>query len=225
MKTAMILAAGRGERLRPLTDTQPKALCCIHDIPVIEYHIRQLAQAGFTKIVINHAYLGEKIRQHLKNGERFNVQIIYSPEPPGGLETGGGIVNALELLGNEPFVTVNADIVTHYDFSKLKLPKNQKAHLVLVNTPSYRTHSDFGLSNTGLVDNNNKNYLFSGIACYHPNLFFSLKPGRFSITPLLRQLATEKQLSGEIYPGCWVDIGSHEQLKNAQEITALQEFP
>lgn len=219
MKTAMILAAGRGERLRPLTDTQPKALCCIHDIPIIEYHIQHLAQAGFTKIIINHAYLGEKIRQHLKNGDRWNVQIIYSPEPPGGLETGGGIVNALKLLGDEPFITVNADIVTDYDFSTLKLPNDQNAHLVLVNPPLYRTHFDFGLSNSGFVDNNNKKYLFSGIACYHPKLFISLKPGRFSITPLLRQLATENQLSGEIYLGRWIDIGSPEQLKNAREIT------
>jgi MurNAc alpha-1-phosphate uridylyltransferase len=221
MKTAMILAAGRGERLRPLTDTQPKALCVVGGKPIIEHHIINLVRAGFKTIVINHAYLGGKIRQQLGNGERWNTRIIYSPEPPGGLETGGGIVNALRLLGDEPFITVNADIVTDYDYSKLTLPKGKQAHLVLVNTPSHRAYSDFGLSSQGSVENANKNHLFSGIACYHPTLFCTLKPGRFSITPMLKQLASNGQLSGELHTGQWIDIGSPEQLMLAESWLGL----
>ena len=212
MKTAMILAAGRGERLRPLTNTTPKALCTIHGTPLIEHHIKALATAGFEKIVINHAYLGGNIRQQLGFGERWNIQISYSPEPPGGLETGGGIFNALEQLGTEPFITVNADIVTDYNFRELALSNNNLAHLVLVPQPPYYAHADFELSKTGLLENDNKRYTYSGIACYHPSLFYNLKPGRYSITPMLRTLAQQQQASGELYEGRWIDIGSPEQL-------------
>ena len=216
MKTAMILAAGRGERLRPLTDVTPKALCKVHGIPLIEYHVANLAQAGFERIVINHAWLGGQIRQHLGNGIRWGIEICYAPEPPGGLETGGGIVNALPLLSDAPFLTVNADIFTNYNFASLSLPTHSLAHLIVVNKPAYALQGDFGLSSAGLVINHDRQYTFAGIACYRPNLFESLKPGRFSVTPLLRQLAMEGRLTGEIHTGSWMDIGSAERLQLAQ---------
>ncbi len=224
MKTAMIFAAGRGERLRPLTDTCPKALCEVHGVPLIEYHIRHLAKAGVNTILINHAYLGGAIRDYLGDGSRFDIQIMYCPEPPGALETGGAIVNARKLIGHEPFITVNADIFTDYDFSALSLSQNRLAHLVLVSQPSYYEHADFGLSKEGLLIQESKTFTFSGIACYNPALFESLKPGRFSITPLIKQQAEAKKVSGEIYQGQWIDIGTTERLKLAHHVD-LAHYP
>ena len=215
MKTAMILAAGRGERLKPRTNFRPKALCTVHNIPLIEYHVAKLAVAGFDRLIINHAYLGGQIRQHLGNGARWNIEIYYSPEPPGGLETGGGIVNALPLLGDQPFVTVNADIYTDYNFSSLTLPVTSLAHLVLVNKPSYSHQGDFGLSKSLQLEDTNRQYTFTGIACYRPELFKNYGPGRYSVTPLLRQLAINKQATGELYQGKWFDIGTPQRLELA----------
>ena len=212
MKIAMIFAAGRGERLRPITDVTPKAMCKINNIPLIEYHVKNLSKAGFERIVINHAHLGGKIRQYLGNGERFGVEICYSPEPPGALETLGGIINALPLLGNDSFVTVNADIFTDYNFAKLKLPAKSLAHLVLVEKPSYSQSGDFGLTKSSYIDNLKKTYTFSGIACYRQELFQNIKFCRSSITPLLRQLALNNEATGEIYKGKWFDIGTKERL-------------
>lgn len=219
MKTAMILAAGRGERLKPLTDLHPKALCTIHNTPLIEYHVAKLAHAGFKRVIVNHAYLGGKIREYLGHGDRFGLEIIYSPEPPGGLETGGGIVNALLLLGDSPFITINADIFTNYDFSSLKLPKSSLAHVVLVNKPIYSESGDFGLSSTHQIRNEDKQYTFSGIACYHPEFFNNCKPGRYSVSSLLRTMAANNLVSGEIHTGIWFDIGSAERLRLAEEST------
>lgn len=227
MNTAMILAAGRGERLRPFTDSTPKALCKINGIPLIEYHVTNLAKAGFQRIVINHAWLGGQIRQHLGSGARFGVEICYAPEPPGGLETGGGIVNALPLLGELPFLTVNADILTDYDFSSLKLPVTSMLHLILIDQrqnnhctpPADVQTGDFGLSSTGMIKNNNRQFTFSGIACYRPELFCHLKPGRYSVTPLLRDVAMRGLASGTIYHGKWFDIGSPERLQRAAAFT------
>lgn len=215
MKTALILAAGRGERLRPLTDIKPKALCEVHHIPLIEYHVMNLAKAGFKRLIVNHAHLGGQIREYLGNGSRWGVSIHYSPEPPGALETGGGIVNALTLLGHAPFVTVNADIFTDYDFSSLKLPQNSLIHLILIKKPPYQHHADFGLSETHHVDNNHKLYTFSGIACYHPACFKNSPPGRYSVTPLIRMLADKQQVTGTLYTGAWSDIGNLERLQKA----------
>lgn len=212
MKTAMILAAGRGERLRPLTASRPKALCLVHDIPLIEHHVSNLALAGFDHLVINLAYLGGQIRQHLGNGSRWGVCIDYSPEPPGGLETGGGIVNALPLLGNQAFLTVNADIFTDYPFASFQEPDNKMAHLVLVKKPPYLNQGDFGLSNNDHLMNTPKLYTFAGIATYRPELFANMEPGRYSVTPILRQLATDGLITAECYEGRWVDIGSPERL-------------
>lgn len=218
----MIFAAGRGERLKPLTDSCPKALCTVCGIPLIEYHIQHLALAKFKTIVINLAHLGSMIRDHLGNGSRWNINIVYSPEPPGALETGGAMVNAYHLLKDEPFVTVNADIVTDYDFTRLSLPKDKLAHLVLVNQPAYYVHADFGLSEHGLLSLNNKQYTFSGIACYHPDILENLKPGRFSMTPIIKQYIAQELVSGEVYPGQWLDIGSADRLKMANQQTKTE---
>jgi MurNAc alpha-1-phosphate uridylyltransferase len=217
MKTAMIFSAGRGERLRPLTDTCPKPLCKIQGIPLIDYHMKHLAAAGFQKIVVNLAHLGGEIRAHLGNGARFGVNVIYSPEPPGALETGGGIINALGLLDDDAFVTVNADIYTDYSFQNLHCPPQRLAHLVLVPKPDDFARADFGLSAEGQLSNENRLYTFTGIACYRSAFFADLKPGRFSITPHLRQQADKNCVSAEIYRGGrWIDIGSPARLQAAQ---------
>ncbi|KTD07961.1 N-acetylmuramate alpha-1-phosphate uridylyltransferase MurU [Legionella jamestowniensis] len=217
MKTAMILAAGRGERLRPLTDYIPKALCKVHNKPLIEYHVARLAQCGFERLVINHAHLGSQIRRYLRDGSQWNIEICYAPEPPGGLETGGGIYNALPLLGKEPFLTVNADIITDYDFNALQLPANAMAKLVLVANPAHNCKGDFGLQQQRLT--NEKTYTFPGIACYRPEAFHHCHAGRYSVIPLVRRLAHENKAAGEFYEGLWIDIGSPERLRLANTLT------
>lgn len=221
VKTAMILAAGRGERLRPITDKQPKAMCTVHGVPLIEHHVKRLAEAGFERIIINHAYLGGQIRQHLGLGQRFGVEICYSPEPPGGLETAGGIINALPLWESSELVTVNADIYTDYPIVALKRPEASLAHLVLVKKPPYFDHGDFGLTHSQLLLNQDKRYTFSGIACYHRSLFAKHPPCRSSLTPLLRQLATDQRASGELYEGPWIDIGTADRLRQANRSEGL----
>lgn len=213
MKTAFIFAAGRGERLKPLTDHKPKALCTIHGIPLIEYHVQNLARAGFERLIINHAYLGGQIKQHFSHGAPFGLEILYAPEPPGGLETGGGIVNVLSLLGSEPFATINADIVTDFPFDTLCLPASGLTHLVLIKTPSYLLQADFGLNTARYVENTHRQYTFSGIACHHPRRFQSLHPGRYSLTPLLRFWANHHEVSGEVYEGEWCDVGTPDRLE------------
>lgn len=213
MTTALIFAAGRGERLRPLTDTLPKALCRVRGISLIEHHLTALASAGFKRIVINHAHLGGLIRAQLGDGSRWGVQIIYSPEPPGALETGGGLVNALPHLGHEPFLTVNADIVTDYPFASLQDLPDSPAHLVLVKIPKHHASGDFGLTQESRLSNINRQYTFSGIARYRPEIFNTHRPGRYSITPFLRQLADEQRATAEIYDGEWCDVGTPEQLR------------
>lgn len=216
MKTAMILAAGRGERLRPLTGEIPKAMCLVKGIPLIEHHVINLANAGFKRLIINHAYLGDQIRSHLGNGSRWAVDICYSPEPPGGLETGGGIVNALPLLGKEPFLTVNADIYTDFSFNTLSLPEQSLVHLVLGKNPSHNSGGDFGLCQSRIL-NDKRQYTFLGIACYHPDAFNSCRMGRYSVTPVLRSLAAQQKASGGIYGGSWIDIGTVERLHRANQ--------
>lgn len=215
MNTAMILAAGRGERLRPLTDKIPKPMCLVQNIPLIEHHVANLARAGFNNIIINHAYLGGQIRHYLGNGARWNVSIHYSPEPPGGLETAGGIINALPLLGTKPFVTVNADIYTDFDFTQLQLMQIKHMHLVLIKKNStLGHHGDFGLQDDKLI-NEALDYTFSGIACYHPQVFSSYCSGRYSITPLIRAFAQKRLVSANEHRGIWFDIGSLERLAAA----------
>lgn len=219
MKTAMILAAGRGDRLRPITDKVTKAMCLVHNRPLIEHHVVNLANHGFERIIINHAYLGGQIRRHLGTGARWGVELYYSPEPPGGLETGGGIYNALPLLGQDPFVTINADVFTDYHFESIILPQSAWAHLILVPNPDHNHNGDFGLAQNSLLSNQNKQYTFAGIACYRPEVFQSFTLGRYSVTPLLQNLAQKDLATGSLYEGKWIDIGSLQRLQLANTLT------
>ncbi|OGV39851.1 MAG: mannose-1-phosphate guanylyltransferase [Legionellales bacterium RIFCSPHIGHO2_12_FULL_42_9] len=219
MRTALILAAGRGKRLRPLTDTLPKPLCRVQGVTLIEYHLIHLSQAGFTRIIINHAHLGDQIRQYLGNGSQWDVSILYSPEPPGALETGGGIYTALQRFGiNDPFITVNADILTDYPFAELKIPTASLAHLILVPNPKHNNQGDFGLDKQGALSNTNKQYTVAGIIGYRPKLFSHCEPGRYSVIPLIKKGIEKKQITGEVFKGQWQDIGSIERLDEANRL-------
>lgn len=209
---AMILAAGRGERMRPLTDQSPKPLLKVAGKPLIQYHIEALRDAGFRELVINHAWLGEQIVQYLGDGARFGVEIVYSPEPVGALETGGGIHHALTLLGDEAFLVVNGDIWTDYPFANLNHAPQQLVHLVLVDNPAHHQQGDFCLEN-GLVSDSGETALtFSGIGLYRPGFFAGHSPGKFPLAPLLREAMRSGQVSGEHYSGGWTDAGTPQRL-------------
>jgi len=217
MNTAFIFAAGRGTRLRPLTDSIPKALCTVGDIALIDYHLEKLSKnPNITRVLINHAYLGDQIRRHINQKKYSNLDIIYIPEPPGGLRTGGSLVYAKNKLGDKPFLAINADIFTDYDFSHIKPPATSLAHLVLIKTPPDHMPSDFGLTSTQLLSNSDKQYTFSGIACYHPKLFENKPLGRATIAPWLRDAASEGHATGEIHQGLWFDTGSPARLARAR---------
>ena len=216
---AMILAAGKGERMRPLTLTTPKPLIRVGGVPLIEYHLRALARAGFTEIVINHAWLGQQIEDHLGDGSRFGLSIRFSPEGE-PLETGGGIFRAMPLLGDDAFVVVNGDIWTDYDFSALRGPLKGLAHLVLVDNPEHHPAGDFiladGKVHAGQTPADNLTY--SGIAVLHPRLFDGCTGGAFKLAPLLRTAMAEGRVSGEHLKGHWVDVGTHERLAQVETL-------
>lgn len=216
---AMILAAGKGERMRPLTLTTPKPLIRVGGVPLIEYHLRALARAGFTDIVINHAWLGQQIEDHLGDGSRFGVSIRFSPEGE-PLETGGGIFRALPLLGDEAFVVVNGDIWTDYDFSTLRQPIEGLAHLVLVDNPEHHPEGDFTLADGKVHDGEPAadKLTYSGIAVLHPQLFDGCSEGAFRLAPLLRKAMAEGRVSGEHLKGHWVDVGTHERLAQVETL-------
>ena len=209
---AMILAAGRGERMRPLTDTSPKPLLRIGGQTMIERHVHALARVGITGLVINYAHLGEQIEQALGNGHAYGVDISYSPETGGALETGGGIFNALPLLGSDPFLVVNSDIWTDFAFEQLPSQPDGLAHLVMVDNPEHHPQGDFSLS-AGLLSQKGPAMLtFSGIGVYRPELFSGCTAGAFPLAPLLRRAMDGGQVSGEHYSGSWFDIGTPERL-------------
>ena len=216
---AMILAAGKGERMRPLTLTTPKPLVRAGGVPLIEYHLRALAAAGFTEIVINHAWLGQQIEDYLGDGLRYGVSIQYSAEGE-PLETGGGIFRALPLLGDEAFVVVNGDIWTDYDFSLLHQPIVGLAHLVLAENPAHHPSGDFQLMDGRVRDGQpgTTNLTYSGIAVLHPQLFEGCSTGAFKLAPLLRNAMAAGQVSGERLNGQWVDVGTHERLAEAEAL-------
>lgn len=213
---AMILAAGRGERMRPLTDRVPKPLLEAGGKPLIVHHLEALNAAGFSDIVVNLSWLGEQIRDLLGDGGDFGLNIEYSEEAE-ALETAGGIVQALPLLG-ERFVVVNADIFTDYDFSRLKNCRSP-AHLVLVNNPAHHAEGDFTLNETIVGRDGSPRYTFSGISQYHRDFFAGLSPGKQALAPLLFAAAARQQVSGELYQGLWVDIGTEERLAKANGLT------
>lgn len=214
----MILAAGLGERMRPLTDVTPKPLLKVGGIPLILWHIERLAHDDFTEIIINIAHLGHQIPEALGDGSEWGVKITYSDEQEeGALESAGGIVKALPLLGDEPFLVLNGDIWTDYDFqANRKLPEGILAHLILVPNPEHNSEGDFALNGQRVVDA--KQYTFSGIGYYSPKLFEGLPYGKNALAPLLRAAMKEGKVTGELYEGEWLDIGTPERLEllNAQ---------
>ncbi len=215
---AMILAAGKGERLRPLTLHTPKPLVRAGGVPLIEYHIRALAAAGFDELVINHAWLGEQIEAYLQDGARFGVRIRYSAEGE-PLETGGGILRALPLLGEAPFLVVNGDIWTEYDFARLRRPLAGLAHLVLVDNPEHNPAGDFVLCGERVsATGEGQPLTYSGMAVLHPALFAGQRPGAFRLAPLLREAMAQGQVSGERFAGPWVDVGTHERLAQVERL-------
>lgn len=216
---AMILAAGRGERLRPLTDTTPKPLIYAGKKRLIEYLIDSLVSAGFDELVINYAHLGEQFPQMLGDGTRYQATITYSPETNGGLETAGGIINALPLLGDQ-FLVINGDIWTDFDFTTLqdkKLAADCLCHLVMVNNPQHNPRGDFALNSKGLINlDEQPKYTFSGIAIYRKEMFAGLTNEKRPLKPLFEQAITEQKVTGELYQGNWSDIGTIERLKQLE---------
>lgn len=209
---AMILAAGRGERLRPVTDQLPKALVDVNGVSLLERHLRMLADAGIRDVVINLGWLGPQIAERIGSGARYGLSVIYSDEGDNVLETGGGIHRALPLLGEQPFLVMNADIVTDFSPTSLQLDRDAIAHLVLVPTPTYRSNGDFALR-SGLIGNDGERlHTFSGIGIYRPEFFNGCEAGRFSIVPMLREAADAGQLQGSLYDGLWADIGTPDRL-------------
>ena len=212
----MILAAGRGERLRPLTDEAPKPLIKVAGKSLIEYHLSNLADAGFKEIVINTAWLGKKIHQQLGNGENYGLSIQYSDEGE-ALETAGGIINALPLLGNKPFLVVNGDIWCDFDFSSLtKLSNSTQAHLVLVNNPNHNPHGDFSLRDSHIKNTGKTMYTYSGIGIYSAAFFAEQKPGKTPLAPIIKNKSDNNLVSGQFYNGLWTDVGTMERLQQLE---------
>ncbi|TXT26312.1 MAG: nucleotidyl transferase [Rhodocyclaceae bacterium] len=215
---AFILAAGRGERMRPLTDHTPKPLLVAGGKPLIVWHLERLAAAGFREIVINHAHLGSLIEQALGDGSQWGLHIQYSPEPPGALETAGGIATALPLLGNEPFLVVNGDVYCDFDFGRFfRLTVEgwkPAAHLVMVANPAHHTGGDFSLDGERVVyANGEQTFTYAGIGVFSPAFFAGVQPGTImKLRPLLDAAIAAGTLTGERFAGRWVDVGTPQRL-------------
>ena len=224
VSTAMVLAAGRGERLRPLTDSTPKPLLEVAGRPLIEHHLIKLAAAGFQRIVVNHAHLGAQIVSALGNGERWNIKIQFSAERD-ALETAGGIANALRLIDSEAFAVVNSDVFSDYDYAGLKvaaqrLLDNGKwlAHLVLVDNPTHNPGGDFGLHNGSVVVDSKETLTFGGLAAYRADMFAAVTAGeKKALGPILKAESRAGRVSGEHFQGSWTDVGTRERLDLANQ--------
>lgn len=215
----MILAAGRGERMRPLTDTMPKPLLPVGGKPLIVWHLERLATAGFRNVIINVSHLGDQFLNILGDGAAWNMHIVYSPEPPGALETAGGIARVLPLLGEQPFLVINGDIFCDWDPAQaLTMPfLNKQAHLLLVENPPHHPQGDFNLGRDGKIggasDDRNNALTFAGIGLYSPRLFAGVDADRpAKLAPLLYAAAAEGLVTGERFNGQWVDVGTPERL-------------
>ncbi len=223
---AFILAAGRGERLRPLTDTLPKSLIPAGGSTLIEIRIRTLAAAGITHIVVNHAHLGKQIMQRLGDGNRYGVRISYSDESSGALGTAGGIIKALPLLQSDPFLVVNSDIWTDYPFANLPRTLSGLAHLVLVDNPTHNLNGDFCLrgDRVGKIDDcEGRRVTFTGIGVYRRALFRDRAPATLPLAPLLIAACDRNLVSGEYHAGVWIDIGTPKRLQTLNDLLAKQE--
>ncbi len=227
---AMILAAGRGERMRPLTDHTPKPLLEAGGKPLIVWHIERLVHAGITDLVINHAHLGQQIEDRLGDGNQFGASIRYSPERPAALETAGGIAHALHLLGDAPFAVVNGDIYCEYDFERLNVHARAleasaaSAHLVLVNNPAHNLNGDFYLQGDRLQTEGGMKLTFSGIGIYKAELFAHLDRNMAApLAPLLRAQIAQGRVCGEHYTGAWVDVGTPQRLEQLDKALRAQQ--
>ena len=209
---AMLLAAGRGERLRPLTDAVPKSLVEVRGQSLLERHLLALKAAGVETVVINLGWLGEQIVDRVGSGSRYGLNVIYSPEGDHILETGGGIQRALPMLGSQPFLVVNADIYTDMPLPVADLDARTLGKLIMVATPAYKARGDFDLVARRVRNAAQPELTFSGVAIYRPEFFADCIPGRFSVVPLLRAAADADQLAGELYAGKWADAGTLERL-------------
>jgi len=220
---AFILAAGRGERMRPLTDHTPKPLLLVRGRPLIEHHLAALVAAGVREAVINLGWLGARIREHLGDGGRYGLQLAYSDEGWPALETGGGIHRALPLLDDAPFVVVNGDVYSDYPLAALvaraqALPAQDLAHLVLVPNPAHHPRGDFALADGRMVEPAPPQYTFSGLSVLRPALFAGCQPGAFGLAPLLRAAAQRGQVGAELHRGLWSDVGTPERLAALQGV-------
>ena len=213
----MVLAAGRGERLRPITDELPKPLVAVGGRPLIAWHLAALARAGFREVIINLSWLGEKLRAALGDGHGFGVTIRYSEEGPVALETGGGIAHALPLLGAQPFLVVSGDIWTELDFGSLQLAPEALAHLVLIPNPAHHPHGDFGLEGERVVLGESGRLTYGNVGIYRPE-FFAGFSGRFPLVQPLRRAIAAGQVRGQLFRGRWCDVGTPQRLAelNAQ---------
>jgi MurNAc alpha-1-phosphate uridylyltransferase len=209
---AMILAAGRGERMRPITDTTPKPLLRVSGHCLIEYHLHALIRAGIKDVVVNLGHLGEKIEAFLGDGRRYGLAIRYSREGEHILNTGGGIHRALPMLGPGPFLVVNGDIFTEIHFERLPAQPAGLAHLVLVANPPHHPQGDFALEDGQVREEGAPRFTFSGVGVYRPELFSGCEAGAFPLAPLLRRAMAAGKVSGEFYEGVWRDVGTPERL-------------
>ncbi len=215
---AMVLAAGRGERMRPITDHIPKPLVPVAGKPLIVYHLEALARAGVRDVVINLAYRGAQIREALHDGARYGVRISYSDEGPDPIETGGGIFKALPLLGAEPFIVVNGDIWTDFDIATLPpLDASAHARLVMVPNPPHVARGDFALDGDYIVESDRDDrFTYSGIGVFSPDFFHDCQPGKFPLRPLLSRAIVARKLKGLVYRGIWLDIGTPQRLADLE---------
>jgi N-acetyl-alpha-D-muramate 1-phosphate uridylyltransferase len=213
---AIVLAAGRGERMRPLTDSCPKALLTVRGKPLIVYHLEKLSRLGVQEVVINLSWLGGAIRAALGDGARWNLRLRYSDEGDTALETGGGIFQALPWLGPGPFLVVNGDVHTEFDFGALALHEDSLAQLVLVPNPAHHPHGDFALRQGRVLEQGAPRWTYAGIGLYRPDLFEGCTPGRFALRPLLQRAIAGGRLHGQVYQGAWCDVGSAERLAALQ---------
>ncbi|GGY10032.1 N-acetylmuramate alpha-1-phosphate uridylyltransferase MurU [Paludibacterium paludis] len=226
---AMILAAGRGERMRPLTDHTPKPLLKAGGESLMGWHIRRLARAGFSELVVNHAWLGEQIEAAFGDGSAYGVSISWSREAQ-ALETAGGIANALPLLGGEPFVLINGDVLADIDFGRLAEAARgldgveRLAHLVMVPNPAWRAAGDFDLGEDGFLTEGTS-LTFAGAAAYHPAMFAGMPPGQAApMLPLFRRSIKERQITGHRHDGLWLDVGTPERLREADRIATGRDW-
>lgn len=215
MKTAMILSAGRGERLRPLTDRTPKPLLMAGRYRLIEWHLHQLKRLGIERVIINIFWLAEQFEPALGNGERYGLEIIYVREPT-LLNTAGGIIHALPQLGSAPFLLVNGDIRTEYPFDAPPLPDTADGALILVPNPSHNAQGDFSLLGNQVITQTTESYTYAGIAQFRPSVFASMPVSPLPLRPVLNQLIAAGRLHGYLYTGPWTDVGTPERLKAVQ---------